>query len=168
MNPLMILGSSRPHGDTAKLVQEIARQTQWDVIDLREYEISYYDYHHLNREDDFLPLMRQILDQYDTFLFATPVYWYAMSGIMKVFFDRITDLLTIEKELGRRLRGKNMAAISCSNGNNLEEYFWMPFRESAHYLGMNYLGDAHFYSEELDHSQDKIRQFIDQISTPKT
>ncbi|MCP4458779.1 MAG: NAD(P)H-dependent oxidoreductase [Cytophagales bacterium] len=37
---------------------------------------------------------------------ATPVYWYSMSGIMKVFLDRIYDVLTIEKELGRKLHGK--------------------------------------------------------------
>ncbi|MEM8896393.1 MAG: FMN reductase, partial [Bacteroidota bacterium] len=53
------------------------------------------------------------------------------------------DLLTIEKELGRKLRGKNMTVITCSHGNNAGEAFWFPFKESANYLGMNYLGNAH-------------------------
>jgi multimeric flavodoxin WrbA len=167
MSTLIILGSSRTSGDTAKIVHKIARQAQWDVIDLNAFDISYYDYQHLNREDDFLPLMRKVLEKYDTLVFATPVYWYSMSGIMKVFFDRITDLLTIEKDLGRKLRGKNMAVLSSSNGNNLEEYFWMPFRESADYLGMQYLGDAHFYAPEIDNSQEKIEQFIHQIASQK-
>ncbi|MEZ4804274.1 MAG: NAD(P)H-dependent oxidoreductase [Bacteroidia bacterium] len=72
-----------------------------------------------------------------------PVYWYAMSGIMKVFFDRLSDLLTIEKDLGRQLRGKNMAVVSVSNGNNLGDAFWLPFKSTAEYLGMHYIGDLH-------------------------
>lgn len=62
-----------------------------------------------SRNDDYLNLMKQILEKYETLILATPVYWYSMSGIMKVFFDRLTDLLTIEKELGRKLRGKKIA-----------------------------------------------------------
>ncbi len=50
--------------------------------------------------------MNDIVDKYDVLIFATPVYWYSMSGIMKVFFDRITDLLTIKKDIGRKLKGK--------------------------------------------------------------
>ena len=34
-----------------------------------------------------------IIEKYDTLIFATPVYWYSMSGIMKVFFDRKNDNL---------------------------------------------------------------------------
>ncbi|MFW5760799.1 MAG: NAD(P)H-dependent oxidoreductase [Cyclobacteriaceae bacterium] len=70
------------------------------------------------------------MTNYDLLIFAAMVYWYSISGIMKVFFDRITDLLTIEKNLGRQLRGKYMAAISCCNGNNLEENFWLPFSKA--------------------------------------
>lgn len=62
-----------------------------------------------SRNADYLNLMKQILDKYETLILATPVYWYSMSGIMKVFFDRLTDLLTIEKEFGRKLRGKKTA-----------------------------------------------------------
>ena len=121
----------------------MVKNTNWDAIDLNEYHFSYYDYKHQNRDDDFLPLMRHLIKTYDTLILATPVYWYSMSGIMKVFFDRISDLLTIEKELGRKLRTKKMACISASGGNDLGELFWLPFRESALYLGMQYLGDLH-------------------------
>ena len=62
---------------------------------------------------------------------------------MKVFFDRITDLLTIEKNLGRQLRGKRMAVISTSNGSHLGDQFWLPFSASAQYLGMEFLGGLH-------------------------
>ncbi|OJJ13894.1 FMN reductase [marine bacterium AO1-C] len=145
---VIIQGSARNDGNTAQTVQELIRQTDWDLINLNDYQFSHYDYAHENQGDDFLPLMRKIIAHYDTFVFATPVYWYSMSGLMKMFFDRITDLLTIEKPLGRQLRGKNMAAISSSGGNDLGDTFWLPFSESAQYLGMQYLGNVHTYFDE--------------------
>ena len=83
----------------------------FELIDLNDFDISYYDYDHKNRQDDFLPLMKKLIERYKTLVFATPVYWYTMSAVMKTFFDRISDLLTIEKDLGRQLRGKNMVLI---------------------------------------------------------
>lgn len=55
----------------------------------------------------------------------------------------VTDLLTFEKELGRQLRGKKMAGISCLIGNNLGDKFWLPFSETAKYLGMEFIGSIH-------------------------
>lgn len=162
MNGVIILGSSRSDGDTRHAVNHLVEKTDWGLVDLNDYDFSYYDYQHKNLDDDFLSLMRSIIQNYDTLIFATPVYWYSMSGIMKVFFDRITDLLTIEKELGRKLRGKNMAAVSCSNGNNLGDMFWLPFKESASYLGMKYLGDVHIIQD--DQNEVLLEEFISKIN----
>ena len=158
MRIVIISGSSRGDGDTANLINELRSALPCEVVDLNDFRITYYDYKHLNKGDDFIPLMKKLLNKYDTFIFATPVYWYAMSGIMKVFFDRLTDLITIEKDLGRKLRGKNMAAISTSNGNNLGEFFWLPFIKTAEYLGMNYLGSVHTYSGE--ENSDKLLKLM--------
>lgn len=140
---VIILGSSRSNGDTAKVVQQLQQIIHCDMVDLNDYAISYYDYEHANKEDDFLPLMKRIINDYQNVIFATPVYWYTMSGILKVFFDRISDLLTIEKEMGRQLRGKGFGAISCSLNSVVEEVFWHPFKSTAGYLGMTYLGNIH-------------------------
>ena len=51
-----------------------------------------------------------------------------------------------------------MAAISCSIGNNLGEYFWLPFTETANYLGMEYLGNVHTVTGE--NNEKKIMEFI--------
>ncbi len=154
MNVAIILGSSRSKGNTYNKIQKLKEQTDWHLFDLNNYNFSYYDYEHLNKEDDFIPLMKKLMD-YDVLIFATPVYWYSMSGIMKVFFDRLTDLITIEKELGRQFRGKYCAVLSCSNGGNLAEQFWLPFKESADYLGMNYIGNIHTYNE-VDNKKELI------------
>jgi multimeric flavodoxin WrbA len=136
----------------------LAQLSGWPVVDLNDYNISHYDYGHANREDDYLELMRALIGQYDLFLLATPVYWYAMSGVMKVFFDRLTDLLTIEQDLGRQLRGKAMAAVSVSIGNNLGEDFWLPFSKAAGYLGMQYLGHLHTLADEL--REEALQRFL--------
>lgn len=162
MNKLIILGSSRKDGDTKKIVDSLVNISKWDFIDLNDYNFSYYDYEHKNANDDFLTLMRKIIDNYDVLIFATPVYWYSMSGIMKVFFDRITDLLDDEKELGRKLRNKSMAALSCSNGDNLGEYFWLPFSETAAYLGMNYWGNIHTFPTQNE--TENLKNFVESIN----
>ena len=160
---VIILGSSRSRGDTFKIAKYLQDKGDLDLIDLNNYNISYYDYNHENRIDDFLPLIRQLIEQYNTFIFATPVYWYTMSGIMKVFLDRFSDLLTIEKEMGRRLRGKNMALMSCSNEDDLTKEFNIPFIKSAEYLGMNWVGQVHGWIEQESLSievQNRLNEFL--------
>ncbi len=158
MKKVVIVGSSRNDGDASNLTKRLIEKSKWDLINLNDYEFSYFDYEHKNRNDDYLNLMREIVKKYETLIFITPVYWYSMSGIMKVFFDRFTDLLTIEKELGRKLRGKKMAVMSCSIGENLGQSFWLPFSETAKYLGMEYIGNSHTITGE--NNELKITEFI--------
>lgn len=161
MKKVVIVGSSRNDGDASNLTKRLIEKSKWDLINLNDYEFSYFDYEHKNRNDDYLNLMREIVKKYETLIFITPVYWYSMSGIMKVFFDRFTDLLTIEKELGRKLRGKKMAVMSCSIGENLGENFWLPFSETAKYLGIEYIGNSHTIAGE--NNELKITEFINLI-----
>ena len=144
---VIILGSSRSNGNTTRIVDQIANQFGIDVVNLNNYSFSYYDYESKNRDDDFLPLIQDIIEKYDILIFATPIYWYSMSGIMKVFFDRFSDLIRIEKETGRKLRGKKFAVISNSHDDTIEYDFYLPFRLSATYLGMDYLGNQHFNAD---------------------
>ncbi len=147
---VIIVGSSRKIGNTTKIVDKIALQINAEIINLSDFEISYYDYESRNTNDDFLPLIKKIIEKYDTLIFATPIYWYSMSGIMKVFFDRFSDLIRIEKETGRQLRGKNFAVISNSHDDKIDFDFYIPFKKSASYLGMNYIGNQHFNADTFD------------------
>jgi multimeric flavodoxin WrbA len=145
---VIIVGSYRKNGNTTRISKKIAEKFGFDTINLNDYQFSYYDYDNNNREDDFLPLMKQIIEKYDTLIFSTPVYWYSMSGVMKVFFDRFSDLIRIEKDWGRKLRGKKMFVISNTHDNELEYDFYLPFRLSAKYLGMQYLGNHHYNCDD--------------------
>ena len=159
---VVIVGSSR-EGDTSALAERLKAVGDLDVIDLRDYEFTYYDYENRNRDDDYIPLINKLLNQYDTFIFATPVYYYAMSGIMKVFFDRFTDLFTIKKEIGERLEGKKMAAVSSSFGDNLGEDFWLPFSATARYLKMEFLGGLHTIPGKVNDSE--LLEFLNSLES---
>ncbi|GAA0714902.1 flavodoxin family protein [Aquimarina litoralis] len=158
---IIIQGSSRSNGDTHTVVSYLENVTGFDVIDLNQRDINYFDYEFQNK-DDFEIIFKNMVQNYQTIILATPVYWYTMSGVMKVFLDRISDYLYREKDFGRMLRGKEMAMISCSNDDDRVEEFSMPFSRSAAYLGMEYVGDVHAWikSNELSSEvKEKINAF---------
>lgn len=135
---LIIMGSAHSNGNTRKIVDAILAKTNATFIDLNSYKVSYFDYEHGNKADDFVKIAT-LMVQYEQIIFATPVYWYAMSAQLKTFFDRMTDLLTIHKPLGRQLRsGKKMFSIACSSDSVEYEGFTMPLKNTAEYLGMEY------------------------------
>jgi multimeric flavodoxin WrbA len=72
-------------------------------------------------------------------IFATPVYWYSMSGRMKTFWDRVTDLFYHHKELSQGLRGKTAMVIASSSGGK-PDGFEMPLEKTFAYLKMDYMG----------------------------
>lgn len=150
MDIVLLSGSARKDGDSQLILDYFSKHNRWRLIDLNDYSFSYYDYEHANRGDEFLPLVKDIIQHQKTIVFLTPVYWYAMSGLMKVFLDRMTDLITIEKDWGRKLRGMGLGVITTSNGNNLGEDFWLPFSKTAEYLGMLYLENLHTLNGQGD------------------
>jgi len=142
---IIILGSSRSKGETFQLCEYLREKTGYPILDLKTKSIAEFEYdNQYPEEDEFIEVIKDITDNYDQLIFASPVYWYTMSGIMKTFFDRISDCLKFEKETGRKLRGKSMAVLSCS-APDLVDGFYMPYQQSAEYLGMNYLGEVHGY-----------------------
>ncbi len=144
---VIIQASARSKGNTNKITSLIQKQTGYELIDLKTKNIKDFDYDFVNKNDDFIPLIKEIVDSYEVIIFATPVYWYAMSGLLKTFLDRITDCLLIEKDTGRKFNGKYMGMVSCGSDQELKEGFTMPFRETANYLGMTYIGDIHTWLE---------------------
>ena len=147
-NGVILLGSSNSKGDTFIVSEYLSGKTNFPIIDLKSKLIKPFDYEFENSDDDFLPLIKNIVSHYQIIIFATPVYWYTMSGTMKIFFDRLSDCLKTEKETGRKLRGKQMAVLSCGSDKMLKSGFYMPFVETANYLGIKYLGEVHCWIEQ--------------------
>lgn len=165
MKGLIIQGSARQNGDTAKVADALAAQSGWDVVTLQDLDITPFDYNHQNKDDDFLPLIRRFVQDYELLCLATPIYWYTMSGPLKNYLDRFSDLLTIEKPLGRQLRGKSMALLSINHEEEPTRHFATPIELSAAYLGMPYKGHGHINMEQgiTEIVQNKLDQFIQSI-----
>lgn len=171
--PIIVFGSGRSNGNTSDAVKLIMEKMDaTSIIDLAHYKIGDFDYHHENKHDDFLPLIKQII-QYETIILATPVYWYTMSAVMKRFVDRLSDLLTINKDYGRLLRQKNLAVISSYSvhpeGKNGFESI---FINTAKYLDMNYMGCYFHYAGDdesvIAKNSDLIDTFIKSLKNHAT
>lgn len=164
-----MFASSRRNGNTGRFMDAIANALAIRVIDLGEKHIAPYDYQHRNRDDDFEPLMARMLD-HDQLIFASPVYWYAVAPQMKIFLDRISDLLDLPdlKDQGRRLRGKIGFIICTSVYDEAPRPFIEAFQMTFDYLGMRYGGCAHANCSEgfaAKEHEEEIAQFVRAVRT---
>jgi hypothetical protein len=82
---------------------------------------------------------------------------------MKIFVDRLTDLITIRKDLGRMLHGKSLAVIASGSDPCAPEGFESPFRLTGEYLGMNYIG-SHYVQMEDDLSPEQLRSRVGRLA----
>src|ERR1044072_3920455 len=142
---LVIHGSSRRDSDTRKYIAFTFARTAHTYLDLNDYYIGHYNYDGQYSSGDRFKEITKIILRHNTIVLATPVYWYAMSGLMKVLFDRFTDLVTIDKPTGKQLHGKKIALLAVGNDADIPGGFTVPFRDTANYLGMKYV-DAVYYS----------------------
>lgn len=148
MSTVIIQASSRSRGNTFKVAAKLAESMRSEHIDLLDFKIYPFSYEQAYPADDeFIRLIETCVLPYEKIIFASPVYWYSMSGPMKIFFDRLSDLLKSRKELGRQLRGKRMAVLSCGNDEEVNDSFFAAFRLSAEYLGMAYGPEWHGWIE---------------------
>lgn len=159
---LVILGSSRNDGNTRRLIEAAFSGTRHELVDLRRFSFSDYDYAHANRNDDFSDLSEKLASAPCTVL-ATPVYWYTMSALMKRFVDRLSDLVTIRQPLGRALAGKRLFVAATSTDSQLPAGFETTFESTADYLDMVWGGCLHVcFEQDLHLSQEAgavARQF---------
>ncbi|RLE60707.1 MAG: flavodoxin family protein [Thermoprotei archaeon] len=123
-------GSPRRYGNTAKML-EVALETAKTLgasverIDLYQYKIEpcvgcLSDDELVCKlpckiRDDMETIYNKIQEA-DGIIFATPVYWFNMSGVMKNFIDRITVFENMIHHVGRSLvEGKVAGIIAAGN-----------------------------------------------------
>ncbi len=164
---IAVIGSSRRNGNTGNLIDLIANKLDIEVIDLSLKNISTFDYEHNNINDDFLTLMELIL-KHDNIIFASPVYWFAMSAQIKIFIDRMSDFLSVDelKDKGRQLRGKVGYVVSTSISEEIDDSFIESFTKTFNYLGLGFGGFIHANCHNGFHSrsyQDDIAGFIEKL-----
>lgn len=163
--PLIILGSARQQSDTKTYVEFVFKDLDHKLINLLDFNISAFNYSaNYSPNDDFYKLIEMILDR-NTIIFATPVYWYSMSGLMKNLFDRFTDIVTVKKEVGRQLNGKRMFLIAVGTDKKLPDGFETPFKLTAEYLNMIYEDGIYFSTQYQDREryQQEKNVFIEKL-----
>ena len=148
---IALFASSRRHGNTGRLMDQVAS-----------------DYEYRNRGDDFEALIGRVLE-FEQIIFASPVYWYSMSPPMKVFIDRIPDLLDLEDllEQGRRLRGKTAFVVCTSICEAAAPEFVGTFSETCGYLGMRFGGilNANCQNGYVPENYERdMRQFVARVA----
>jgi putative NADPH-quinone reductase len=145
---LLLLGSARGESSTRQFARQVLGQLPYTVIDLLEHVVAPYEYaQDYPAADEFLWIAGQ-MQSHDIIIFATPVYWYAMSGRLKTFFDRITDLTTTHKSLGRALAGKAVFLLVVGADPELPPGFTVPFKKTSAYLKMRFIR-ALYYSTRI-------------------
>ena len=143
--PLIILGSARPDGETRRAVDLAFPAGTAELVVLPNFAIGGYDYQHFNADDAFGGIAPKMAEA-EKIIFATPVYWYAMSAPLKIFFDRLDDMTENLKALGKSLRDKSVWMIATGTENVLPEGFEVPFARTAGHFGMRYRGCAYLYT----------------------
>lgn len=133
---LVILGTARSDSNTLKALKVHPTFRDCEVVELHQLKIDPYNYEQPT-SDDFLLVAEKMIHA-KAIVFATPVYWYSMSGTLKVFFDRLTDLISTTKKLGRALAGKETYLFATGTDPELPEGFEVPFIKTSEYFDMKY------------------------------
>ena len=163
IKPLILLASARKESDTLKLVESIFRENEAELIDLLDYKIYPYNYEEQYPNDDqFISLFDTIL-KHHKIIFATPVYWYSMSGPMKIFFDRLTDITGSGKEIGKQLKGKEIFLLAVGTDPLIPEGFEIPFQLTSKYFDMNFISTYYCRSNRIQEMNAEKQAFIQKI-----
>jgi multimeric flavodoxin WrbA len=109
---VIILASNRIKRNTKKFVTDTYGAIISTVVDVLDYTTSPSSYKGIYPyNNNFKYIITRAL-QNDEVVLATPVYWYRMSGLMKKSFERLTDLVTVDKETGRKFKSKIMKVLT--------------------------------------------------------
>ncbi len=140
---LAILGSARSDGHTAALLKRLIDGFDCEVVDLNAANIACFRYNQRYAEDDeFMAIVERMIAA-PIVIFATPVYWYSFSTVMKNFIDRMSDLLMSQKAVGRRLRGGRWALVSSGSDSEPDRDLSSAFRRTCEYLGVECVAEVY-------------------------
>jgi multimeric flavodoxin WrbA len=116
------LGSPRPHGNTDTLTEAVLDGAREAGLSVESFALRSLDIHPCTGCDncgkngrrcifrDDGDRLYDAMAAADIFLFATPVYWYGPTAIMKAFLDRLVVFNTAEAR--PQVRGKRALLVA--------------------------------------------------------
>ncbi|MBM7632207.1 flavodoxin family protein [Geomicrobium sediminis] len=110
MKLAVIHGSSREISNTSYLANEVTKGIETANIYLKDLTIHQiidqrHDADGFDRVHDDYDKIVEVFLTHDVVVFATPLYWYGMSGLMKTMFDRFSQAVR-DPEYGDELKDK--------------------------------------------------------------
>ncbi len=128
-SPLIINGAIRPGGNTDRLVERVvagAVSANLDalVVELRNKRIANCIgcYQCLKSSEcslqDDMSEVRALIENADTMVFASPLYWCGVTGLMKTFIDRL--FFYYHPSTKPLISGKRVAILTPMNQKNVE------------------------------------------------
>lgn len=137
MTILAINSSSRSESNTSDMLGILLRDISAEYISLRKFEINpVADQRHSSKKwqtkvDDYPTLINTLVNS-DIVVFATPIYWYSISGLLKNFIDRWSESLATDPEFRKKVFGKKIYVLLV--GDDLPKIKAMPIIKQFEYI----------------------------------
>jgi multimeric flavodoxin WrbA len=123
LSVLILAGSSRADSNSKALAERVVEGIPHTLVELRTLTIQPIDDKRHTPEgfqpvpDDYDKVVEEML-KHEILLFATPLYWYGMSGHMKNFIDRWSQSLRDPRfSFKETMKGKK-AYVIITGGDN--------------------------------------------------
>ncbi|GAF11503.1 Trp repressor binding protein [Bacillus sp. JCM 19045] len=134
-----IIGSTRRGGNTEELAQMVTADIPTTIIKLSELTLHpFTDLRHTKEGfpsalDDYDQIVQAFMEN-DLLIFATPLYWYGMSSLMKTMFDRLSQALR-DEHYGPQLKARmpSVEAIVLVVGGDQPKLKALPLIQQFHF-----------------------------------
>ena len=100
MSVLFLNGSPHKNGATVGLAKSMFGDRAYEELDLVDYKI--YDYGQKFSDDQFGEVLSR-MDDADTIVIGSPMYWHNLSGMIRNLLDRLYGALDRHRFNGKRL-----------------------------------------------------------------
>ncbi|MGC8231023.1 flavodoxin family protein [Pseudobacillus badius] len=113
------IGSSRAESNSELLADLVTKEIKHRKLYLRDLAIQpIHDLRHKEGgfqpvEDEYDTIIHAFLES-DVLIFSTPIYWYSMSGSMKIMIDRLSQAIRDERfpQLTERIQSSEAIVLA--------------------------------------------------------
>lgn len=138
MKVVSFIGSSRNGGNSELLTDLLMKDITHKKVYIKDLHIRPIDdlrhtkagFQEVN--DDYYQIIEE-LENSDIAVFATPIYWYSMSGIMKNMFDRLSQAIRDHRYPHLRERLKKIQTIVVIVGGDQPRMKGLPLIQQLQY-----------------------------------